>query len=160
MIDFGKWAFGNKKLINFLIAILVVGGIYSCYTMSKLEDPEIKVKLAMIVTTYPGASAHQVELEVTDPLEKSIRTMSDIDAIDSWSYNDLSIIQVELKSTVSDDDVEQHWDMLRRKVNNVQPSLPSGASVPMVKDDFGNVYGIFYALTSDGLSDREMNKYA
>ena len=160
MIDFGKWAFGNKKLINFLIAILVVGGIYSCYTMSKLEDPEIKVKLAMIVTTYPGASAHQVELEVTDPLEKSIRTMSDIDAIDSWSYNDLSIIQVELKSTVSDDDVEQHWDMLRRKVNNVQPSLPSGASVPMVKDDFGNVYGIFYALTSDGLSDREMSKYA
>ena len=160
MIDFGKWAFGNKKLINFLIAILVVGGIYSCYTMSKLEDPEIKVKLAMIVTTYPGASAHQVELEVTDPLEKSIRTMGDIEAIDSWSYNDLSIIQVELRSTVNDADVEQYWDMLRRKVNNVQPSLPSGASVPMVKDDFGNVYGIFYALTSDGLSDREMSKYA
>ncbi|MGN1245742.1 MAG: efflux RND transporter permease subunit [Muribaculaceae bacterium] len=160
MIDFGKWAFGNKKLINFIIAILVVGGIYSCYTMSKLEDPEIKVKLAMIVTTYPGASAHQVELEVTDPLEKSIRTMSNVDAIDSWSYNDLSIIQVELKSTVKDADVEQHWDMLRRKVSNVQPSLPSGASVPTVKDDFGNVYGIFYALTSDGLSDREMSKYA
>lgn len=160
MIDFGKWAFGNKKLINFLIAILVVGGIYSCYTMSKLEDPEIKVKLAMIVTTYPGASAHQVEMEVTDPLEKSIRTMSDVDAIDSWSYNDMSLIQVELKSTVSNDEVEQHWDMLRRKVTNVQPLLPKGASVPMVKDDFGNVYGIFYALTSDGLSDREMSKYA
>ena len=160
MIDFGKWAFGNKKLINFLIAILVVGGIYSCYTMSKLEDPEIKVKLAMIVTTYPGASAHQVEMEVTDPIEKSIRTMSNIESIDSWSFNDLSLIQVELRSTVADDEVEQNWDMLRRKIVNVQPSLPSGASTPAVKDDFGNVYGIFYALTGDGLSDRELSRYA
>ena len=160
MIDFGKWAFGNKKLINFLIAILVVGGIYSIYNMSKLEDPEIKVKLAMIVTTYPGASAHQVEMEVTDVIEKSIRTMNNIEAIDSWSYNDLSLIQVELKSTIPDDEVEQNWDILRRKVTNAQSSLPSGASTPAVKDDFGNVFGIFYAITGDGLSDRELSKYA
>ena len=72
MIDFGKWAFDNKKLVYFFIAVLLGGGILSAYDMSKLEDPEIKVKLAMVVATYPGASAHEVEMEVTEPLEKSI----------------------------------------------------------------------------------------
>ena len=87
MIDISKWAFENKKLIYFLIAVLIVGGAYSSYEMSKLEDPEVTVKVAMVVTTYPGASAHQVELEVTDVLEKNIRTMGNIDNVESYSYN-------------------------------------------------------------------------
>ena len=115
-MDFGKWAFNNRLLVYFLVAVFLVGGAYSCYDMSKLEDPQVKVKLAMVVTTYPGASAHQVEMEVTDVLEKRIRTMGDLDNIESYSYNDLSIIQVELRSTVSNEEVEQCWDRLRRKV--------------------------------------------
>lgn len=160
MTDFSKWAFQNKKLVYFFIAILLTGGAWSCYKMSKLEDPEIKVKLAMIVTTYPGASAHQVELEVTDVLEKHIRTMGNIDNIESYSYNDLSLIQVELLSTVKEEDIEQCWDMLRRKVNDAQAALPAGANKPVVRDDFGNVYGMFYALTGDGLTDRGLADYA
>ena len=92
MTDISKWAFKNRNLVYFFIAVLLVGGAWSCYEMSKLEDPEIKVKTAMIVTTYPGASAHQVELEVTDVLEKNIRNMGGIDNIESYSYNDLSLI--------------------------------------------------------------------
>jgi multidrug efflux pump subunit AcrB len=160
MIDYSKWAFKNRNLVYFLIAVLVVGGILSCYEMSKLEDPEIKVKQAMVVTTYPGASAHQVELEVTDVLEKKIRTMDNVDNVESYSYNDLSLMQVELKSTIPDKDVEQYWDMLRRKVNDARASLPDGAGTPVVKDDFGSVFGIFYALTGDGLADRELADYA
>ena len=159
-MDISQWAFRNRNLIYFFIAVLVAGGVLSCYQMSKLEDPEVKVKLAMVVTTYPGASAHQVELEVTDVLEKSIRTMGDIDNIESYSYNDLSLIQVELLSTVSDEKVEQYWDILRRKVNDAKASLPSGVSPPLVKDDFGNVFGMFYALTGDGMNDRELSDYA
>lgn len=160
MTDISKWALGNRNLIQFLVAVLMIGGLFSAYQMSKLEDPEIKVKLAMVVTTYPGASAHQVEMEVTDVLEKSIRTMGDINNIESYSYNDLSLIQVELLSTVKNDEVEQHWDMLRRKVADAQVSLPSGASPSVVKDDFGNVFGMFYALTGDGLSGNELADYA
>ena len=136
-IDISQWAFRNRNLIYFLIAVLVVGGALSAWQMSKLEDPEVKVKLAMVVTTYPGASAHQVELEVTDVLEKNIRTMENIDNIESYSFNDLSLIQVELLSTVNQTQLEQSWDMLRRKVNDAQASLPQGVSLPMVKDDFG-----------------------
>lgn len=159
-MDISKWAFQNRNLIYFLIAVLVVGGAYSCYEMSKLEDPEIKVKQAMIVTTYPGASAHQVELEVTDVIEKSVRSMGNIESVESYSYSDMSLITVELLTTVPEEEVEQMWDMMRRKVASAQASLPSGAGTPMVKDDFGDVYGMFYALTGDGLSDRQMSDYA
>ena len=154
-MDISKWAFRNRNLIYFLIAVLLLGGAYSCYQMSKLEDPEIKVKLAMVVTTYPGASAHQVELEVTDVLEKNIRTMGEVESVTSSSFNDLAILEVELKSTVRDADVEQCWDMLRRKASDVQRRLPSGTSV-VVQDDFGLVYGMLYALTGDGLTERQL----
>ena len=104
-MDISKWAFQNRNLIYFLVAVLLLGGAYSSYEMSKLEDPEIKVKLAMVVTPYPGASAHQVELEVTDVLEKSIRSMGHIDNVESYSYNDLSLTQIELTTTTRDDEV-------------------------------------------------------
>ncbi len=160
MIDISKWSFNNRNLILFLVAVLLVGGAFGCYQMSKLEDPEIKVKLAMVITTYPGASAHEVELEVTDLLEKQIRSMGNVDNIESYSYNDLSLIQVELKTTTQNEAVEQCWDKLRRRVNDARSSLPAGANDPIVKDDFGDVYGLFYALTGDGLSDRELSDYA
>ncbi len=159
-MNYSKWALENSKLINFLVVILVVGGLLAYGSMPKLEDPAIKVKQAMVVTTYPGASAHQVELEVTDLLEKSIREMSTIDNIQSSSYADLSLITVELLRTVPDENVEQQWDILRRKVANVQSKLPQGVSTPQVRDDFGDVFGMFYALKGDGQSDKELNDYA
>lgn len=159
MIDFGKWALNNRKFVFFLVAALVIGGIFSFNSMSKLEDPEIKVKQAMVVTTYPGASAHEVELEVSEPLENNIRSMKGVETVISRSMNDVSIIEVHLELTVPDSEVEQQWDILRRKVNDTKGSLPPGASEPVVKDDFGDVYGMFYAITNDGYSAQEMHKY-
>ena len=158
-IDFGNWAFRNSKLVYFLIAVLVIGGAYSAYDMSKLEDPELKVKLAMVAATYPGASANEVELQVTDPLEKSLLAIGDVKNVTSYSYDDFCVLEVELNSTVPDADVEQCWDMLRRKVGDTAASLPSGVSVS-VQDDFGLVYGMFYAITGDGFSDKELDDYA
>ena len=160
MMDLGSWAFRNKKLVYFLVAVLLLGGALSCYQMSKLEDPVIKIKMALVVTTYPGASAHQMEMEVTDVLEKQIRTMGDVDNIESYSYNDLSILQVELSSTLSNDEVEQCWDRLRRKVYDAQSKLPADCYTSVTKDDFSAVYGMFYAMTADGLSERELSAYA
>lgn len=160
MIDISSWALDNKKLIYFLMAVFMVGGILSFSDMSKLEDPEIRVKQAIVVTTYPGASAHQVELEVTDILEKNIRSMSHIDNVQSRSMNDVSMITVELMTTVPDREIEQYWDMLRRKVADVQSQLPEGAGTSLVMDNFGDVYGMFFALTSDGFSDTESGEYA
>ena len=159
MIDFGKWALSNKALVWFLVIVLFVGGLFSAYDMGKLEDPEIKVKTAMVVATRPGASATEMELEVTDPLEKAIRTMGDVKYVQSWSRNDVSILHVELNPTIKDADLEQCWDILRRRVADVASSLPKGVTVK-VQDDFNLVYGMFYALTGDGYSEREMSDYA
>ena len=128
--------------------------------MSKLEDPAITVKQALVITTFPGASAYQVELEVTDVLEKSIRSMGDLDHVSSLSMDDVSMITVELSSTVPLAELQQNWDILRRKVANVQAQLPEGANASLVMDDFGDVYGMFYAMTSDGFGYQEMSDYA
>ena len=158
-IDFGKWALKNNKFVFFIIAALVIGGVFSYNSMSKLEDPEIKVKQAMVVTTYPGASAHEVELELTEPLELSLRSIKGVDNVNSRSMDDVSIIEVKLQHTVPDGEVEQTWDILRRKINDTRSSLPAGANAPVVRDDFGDVFGMFYAITNDGYTEREMNKY-
>ena len=160
MMNLAEYALNNKALVKFFIAVLVIGGIFAFISMSKLEDPEIKVKQAMVVTVYPGASAHQVELEVTDVLEKSIRSMGAIGSIESKSMADLSMITVELESTVGPDELEQKWDILRRKVTNAQAQLLDGARASVVMDDFGDVYGMFYAITTDGIGDEELLDYA
>ena len=159
-MNLAEYALNNKALVKFFIAVLVIGGIFAFISMSKLEDPEIKVKQAMVVTVYPGASAHQVELEVTDVLEKSIRSMGAIGSIESKSMADLSMITVELESTVGPDELEQKWDILRRKVTNAQAQLLDGARASVVMDDFGDVYGMFYAITTDGIGDEELLDYA
>ena len=159
-MNISKWALNRGVLIHAFVAVLIIGGLWAFTQMPKLEDPAIRVKQALVVATYPGASAHQVELELTDPIEKSIRQMPDIDHIESSSYADMTIITVELHPTVKDDELEQQWDLLRRKVENIKPSLPKGAQVMTVADDFGDVYGMFYALTGDGLSDRQLSDYA
>lgn len=159
-MNFTEYALKNRALVYFFVIVLVIGGIYSFFTMSKLEDPAITVKQAMVVTAFPGASAWQVELEVTDVLEKSIRSMGDLDHVESRSMDDVSEILVELSSTVPLDELQQNWDILRRKVANVQAQLPAGAQASMVLDDFGDVYGMFYAMTSDGFGYQKMMDYA
>ena len=160
MINLADYALNNRALVKFFIAVLVIGGIFAFNSMSKLEDPEIKVKQAMVLTVYPGASAHQVELEVTDVLEKSIRSMGAISSIESKSMADMSLITVELESTVSPDELEQKWDILRRKVTNAQAQMPDGVRPSVVMDDFGDVYGMFYAITTDGVGDEQLLDYA
>lgn len=159
-MNFTEYALKNRALVYFFVLVLTIGGVYSFFTMSKLEDPAITVKQAMVVTAFPGASAWQVEMEVTDLLEKSIRSMGDLDHVQSRSMDDVSEILVELSSTVPLDELQQNWDILRRKVANVQSQLPEGAQPSMVLDDFGDVYGMFYAMTSDGFDYQQMMDYA
>lgn len=160
MTSLSGYALGNRAIVKFFIAVLVAGGLFAFWQMSKMEDPEIRVKQAVVVTVYPGASAHEVELKVSDVLEKAIRSMGDVDYVESKSMNDVSLITVNLLSTVPDAEIEQKWDLLRRKVNDAQAKMPEGAVPSVVQDDFGDVYGMFYALTSDGFDDQELMNYA
>lgn len=146
-------------MISTILFAVLFGGIIAYNNIGKLEDAEIPIKAATVVTIYPGATAHEVELEVTDVLEKAIQKLENIDNITSVSRPGLSIITVNIQSTVKTPRLPQLWDHLRRKVNDAKGSLPSGAMDPIVNDDFADVYGILYAVTADGYSHEELVKY-
>ncbi|MDR2362310.1 MAG: efflux RND transporter permease subunit [Prevotellaceae bacterium] len=150
-------ALKNRLLIWFLVVAFIAGGVFAFFDMGKMEDPELIVRVAQVVTVYPGASAQEVELHVTDPLEKAIRSMTGLGAVESKSSANMSIIQVTLDVTMPEKEIQQHWDILRRKVNDLLPDLPPEAQKPVVMDDFGDVYGLFYVFTTDGFSDDEFN---
>lgn len=148
----------KKAMLSFVFVALILAGVLSFDALPKLEDPEIPVKAAAIVTVYPGASAEEVEKEVTDPLEKAIQRLENIDFIESKSMPGMSQITVNIKSGVKTAEMPQLWDHLRRKVNDAKSSLPQGAYAPIVNDDFGDVSGIFMAITNDGFSDVEFRR--
>ena len=119
------------------------------------------IKQAVLVTQYPGATPLEVEKLITEPIEREIQSMSDVFQIKSESYFGMSKISIELQPTLAPDYMSVKWDELRRKVANIQPRLPSGASAINVSDDFGDVFGIYYALTADeGFTYDDMRDWA
>ena len=151
----------NKKIIYFFLAIMLIGGIYSFFKLPKKEDSPFVIKTAVLVTQYPGATPQEVEKLVTEPIEREIQAMSDVFQIKSESYFGMSKITIELQPTLAPDYMPVKWDELRRKVANIQPRLPSGASSISVNDDFGDVFGIYYALTADeGYTYDELRDWA
>lgn len=139
--------------------ILLLGGIISYNGLGRLEDPEFTLKMAMITTSYPGASPAQVEEEVTYPIENALQQLPYVDFVTSISSTGLSQIIVEMKGTYRKDDLKQIWDELRRKVNDLEPRLPPGVMSPNVIDDFGDVYGVLLAVNGEGYSYEELKDY-
>ncbi|WP_293268359.1 efflux RND transporter permease subunit, partial [Neptunomonas sp.] len=139
--------------------ILLLGGIVSYNGLGRLEDPQFTLKMAMVTTNYPGASPAQVEEEVTYPIENALQQLPYVDFVTSISSTGLSQIIVEMKGTYRKDDLKQIWDELRRKVNDLTPSLPPGVMSPNVIDEFGDVYGVLLAVSGEGYSYEELKDY-
>ncbi|MDO6580095.1 efflux RND transporter permease subunit [Photobacterium sp. 2_MG-2023] len=157
--DIATYFIKNKVISWMLTLIFLIGGTMAFLELGRLEDPEFTIKDAMVVTSYPGATAQQVEEEVTYPIEKAIGQLPYVDEVNSISSRDLSQITVTMKNNYGPDDLPQIWDELRRKVNDLKPSLPPGVGTPKVVDDFGDVYGILLAVTGEGYTYRELNDY-
>ena len=156
-----KYSLENQKIIYFFLAVMLIGGIYSFFKLPKKEDSPFVIKQAVLVTQYPGATPQEVEKLITEPIEREIQSMSDVFQIKSESYFGMSKISIELQPTLAPDYMPVKWDELRRKVANIQPRLPSGASAINVSDDFGDVFGIYYALTADeGFTYDDMRDWA
>ena len=140
------------------MAAIIVAGIVSFVMIPKLEDPAVCAKQAQVVIVYPGASAHQVELKAAQVVEDQLRALPDVYEMRTECYNGMAMITVEFEMTVLNKDLEQHFDLLRRKTSEAR--LPQGCYAPIVIDDMMDTYGIFYALKSDGYSYPEMDRYA
>jgi multidrug efflux pump subunit AcrB len=159
-VNLTEFSIKNRTVIYFTVLLLVLGGIASFSGLGQLEDPEFTVKTAVIATLYPGASPEEVELEVTDRLEIALQEIKSLDDVESWSWAGYSQIKVNIKPEYWSDRLPQEWDIVRKKIREVETSLPPGAGRPVINDDFGDVFGLVMAITGDGFSYAEMEETA
>ena len=153
--------FLQKKAVTILLLVLILaGGLFSYIKMGKLEDAPFTIKQALVLTPYPGASPSEVQSQVTDVLEESIQSLGELYYLKTENRTGLSKITVYVKKEIRADEMQQLWDKLRRKVNDVQSKLPAGAGPSVVNDDFGDVLGVFYGLTGKSHTYRELENEA
>lgn len=152
----------NKVLSVIVILITVVGGWSAYQSMPRFEDPEFTIRTALVVVQYPGASPMEVAQEVVEPLETAIQQMQEVEDIHSTSTAGAAEIAVDIRFEFSktSTDLQGVWSKLRNKVDDAAMSLPPGAGTPVVFDEFGDVYGIYYFLTGEGYSPAELRDYA
>lgn len=149
------------KTITLVMTVLMIGGGILCYEqLGRLEDPEFTIKNAQVFTYYPGATAMEVADEITDEIETAIQKLGQLEMVTSISEPGKSTVLVEIKDKYDKELLPQVWDELRRKINDVKSKLPPGASVPLVNDDFGDVFGVFMAIYGDGYTYAELKEYA
>lgn len=158
--NIAQYAIEKKVVTLVMTLVMLVGGAVSYQELSRLEDPEYTIKQALVITNYPGASPEEVELEVTEVLEKEIQRMAQVKEISSLSQAGQSIITVEMKDSYDRFDLPPVWKELRNKVSDAQNDLPPGSYPSVVRDDYGDVFGVVYAVTGDGFSSKEIYEHA
>ena len=151
----------NTRVIWVLLSVLIAGaGLITYQKLGRLAYPDFTIKTAMVLTPYAGASALEVEEEVTNKIEQAVQSLGQLDFVKSISQQGLSVVYVEIKPEFDGTKIPQIWDELRRKVNDINIYLPPGAGPAIVKDDFGDVYGVYFAISGEGFSPRELKDYA
>lgn len=159
-MNIAQWSIKNSTITWVLTAVMTVIGMFAFDNLSRLEDPEFTIKDAVIFTPYPGASAAEVEKEVSDLIESATQQLGQLFYVESHSYRDKSIVKVTIKDKYDKDGLPQVWDELRRKIGDVQNRLPPGAGPSIVNDDFGDVYGVYLAMTGEGYSPKDLYETA
>jgi multidrug efflux pump subunit AcrB len=151
----------KKRVITWTLTLLLpVMGYWAYRGLPRLEDPEFAIKQAVVLTPYPGASAREVEAEVTEKIEKAVQQLGQLKRVESYSERGLSRVKVVIKDNYDLERLPQVWDELRRKVQDHQLLLPPGAGPSLVLDDFGDTYGVYFALTGRGFTMAEFKRVA
>ena len=159
-MDISRQFINNPIRVWLTILLLGIGGIFALLNIGRLEDPAFTIKTAVVITHYPGASAQQVEEEVTLPLENALQQLPYLDNVSSISSNGLSQITVNIASHYHSSELPQIWDELRRRVGDAARQFPPGVASPFVNDDFGDVFGFFFAISGDSFTNPELVRYA
>ena len=158
-MNLAEFSIRNRTLILVLTIVMLGGGLVAYQGLSRLEDPEFTIKSALVITPYPGASATEVEEEVSDELERAVQKLGQLDEVTSKSDRGLSTLTVDIKKNYDRATLPQVWDELRRKVGDAQKNLPPGAGPSFVIDDYGDVYGVFVAVYGEEYSYAEIKSF-
>lgn len=161
-MNIAEFSIKNRLIMTIAIIASLVGGWIAYNNMARFEDPEFTIRTAVVATQYPGATPEEVANEVTEPLESALQQLQEVDEIRSSSSAGLSQIYVDIKYEFSPSraDLQDIWSKIRNKVRDAQGQLPPGAQESIVNDDFGDVYGVYYVITGEGFTLRELEDYA
>lgn len=158
--NWAEWAINHRQLVYFFAVLVLIMGMFSFKSLGRSEDPSFAVKQMVVSAAWPGASAKDVEMHLTNTLEKQIQSLPQVKKITSYSRPGVCVITVALKDEVAGNTVRQRWLELRNIVNDGKKDLPSGTVGPFFNDRFDDVYGNIYAITGDGFTYEDMRKYA
>ncbi len=159
-LNLTEWALNHKQLVYFFVMLTFIAGIFSYQQLGRMEDPDFVIRTMIVSVGWPGATAQQVEEQVTDKIEKKLQDTPGLDYLKSYSQPGQAVIYVTLKESVSEKDIRPTWVEVRNMVNDIRGTLPQGVIGPSFNDRFDDVFGNIYALTSDGYSYEEMREKA
>ena len=158
--NLSRWALEHAALTRYLMVVLMLLGIAAYFQLGQDEDPPFTFRAMVVRAYWPGATAQQVAEQVTDKLEKTLQEVPHADKIRSYSKPGESQIIFQVKDSTQPADVTQTWYTVRKKINDMRATLPQGVVGPFFNDDFGDVYGVIYALQGDGYSYAELKRLA
>ncbi|CAN7403089.1 efflux RND transporter permease subunit [Variovorax sp. LjRoot84] len=158
--NLSKWALEHAALTRYLMLVLMVLGFAAYFQLGQDEDPPFTFRAMVVRTYWPGATAQQVAEQVTDKLERTLQEAPYADKIRSYSKPGESQIIFQIKDSSRPGDVANVWYTVRKKIADIRGTLPAGIQGPFFNDDFGDVYGVIYALESDGFSYAELKTFA
>ncbi|WP_300304680.1 efflux RND transporter permease subunit, partial [Ferrovibrio sp.] len=157
--NLSAWALRHPSLIGFLLVLLLAAGTLSYLQLGRAEDPDFTFKVMIVRTNWPGATAREVEQQVTDKIEKKLQETPYLDNVRSYSKPAESTVYVTLRDSTPPKLVPDIWYQVRKKVGDMRSTLPQGVQGPFFNDEFGDTFGTIYAFTSDGFSHRELKDY-
>lgn len=151
-----EWALQHRAFTAFMMLLLLLGGVFSYFILEQREDPKFTFRVMVVKTMYPGATAKEVEEQVTDRLEKKLQELPNLDYLRSYSKPGESVIFVNAKEDIPPSEIQMLWYSVRKKVSDIKLTLPTGVIGPFFNDEFGDTYSLLYAFSGDGLSYAEL----
>jgi len=157
--NLSAWAIRHRPLVHYLMAMLVIIGVASYMKLGRNEDPTFTIKAMTVRTQWPGATLNDTLLQITERIERKLQETPYLDYIKSYTNPGQSTIFVYLKGSTGPKAVSDAWYQVRKKIKDIELTLPQGVIGPVADDEFGDTYGIVYGFTADGFTHRELRDY-
>ncbi|HET7729697.1 MAG TPA: efflux RND transporter permease subunit [Usitatibacter sp.] len=158
--NLSEWALSHQTLVLYFMIVLAIAGVASYLRLGQAEDPDFSFKLMVVRTMWPGASAAEVERQLTDRIEKKLQETPRLDFLRSYSKPGESVVFVFVKDSSRPDEIRDTWYQVRKKVGDIRATLPQGIVGPFFNDEFGDTFGNIYALTGDGFTYAQLKESA
>lgn len=157
--NLSSWALRHPSFVTYLMGVILISGLFAYLTLGRAEDPDFTFKVMVVSAEWPGATAREMEQQVTDRIEKKLQETPWLDYVGSYSKPGQSFIFVTVREEAPPDQVPVAWYEVRKRVRDIAGSLPAGVRGPFFNDEFGDTYGSVYAFTADGFSPAELKDY-